>query len=78
VALVTRNDNPAGLRDVPEGSPVYGAWHEFVNGQVSDSPGSPWIDLVLFDTRSAATCCSIARTTTAMNRFSTANVDNKT
>lgn len=47
MALVTRYDTPAGLRDVPEGSPFYDAWHEFVNGEVSDSPGSPWIDPVL-------------------------------
>ena len=49
MALVTRYDTPAGLRDVPEGSSFYDAWHEFVNGQVSDSPGSPWIDPVLVD-----------------------------
>ena len=49
MALVTRYDTPAGLRDVPEGSSFYDAWHEFVNGTVSDSPGSPWIDPVLVD-----------------------------
>lgn len=49
MALVTRYDTPAGLRDVPEGSSFYDAWHEFVNGRVSDSPGSPWIDPVLVD-----------------------------
>lgn len=49
MALVTRYDTPAGLRDVPEGSSFYDAWHEFVNGKVSDSPGSPWIDPVLVD-----------------------------
>lgn len=49
MALVTRYDTPAGLRDVPEGSSFYDAWHEFVNGQVSNSPGSPWIDPVLVD-----------------------------
>ena len=47
MALVTRYDTPAGLCDVPEGSSFYDAWHEFVNGKVSDSPGSPWIDPVL-------------------------------
>ena len=49
MALVTRYDTPAGLRDVPEGSSFYDAWHGFVNGEVSDSPGSPWIDPVLVD-----------------------------
>lgn len=49
MALVTRYDTPAGLRDVPEGSSFYDAWHEFVNGQVSASPGPPWIDPVLVD-----------------------------
>jgi hypothetical protein len=49
MALVARYDTPAGLRDVPEDSSFYDAWHEFVNGKVSDSPGSPWIDPVLVD-----------------------------
>ena len=50
MALVTRYDTPAGLRDVPEGSSFYDAWHEFVNGTVpSNFPGSPWIDPVLVD-----------------------------
>ncbi|MGH3693897.1 MAG: hypothetical protein ACRDRX_07900 [Pseudonocardiaceae bacterium] len=49
MTLVTRYDTPAGLRDVPEGSSFYDAWHGFVNGEVSDSPGSPWIDPVLVD-----------------------------
>jgi hypothetical protein len=49
MALVARYDTPAGLRDVPENSSFYDAWHGFVNGEVSDSPGSPWIDPVLVD-----------------------------
>lgn len=49
MALVTRYDTPAGLRDVPEGSSFYDAWHDFVNDEVSASPGSPWIDPVLVD-----------------------------
>jgi hypothetical protein len=49
MALVTMYDTPARLRDVPEGSPFYGAWHDFVNTEVSASPGSPWIDPVLVD-----------------------------
>jgi hypothetical protein len=49
MALVTRYETPAGLRDVAEGSPFYDDWHEFVNGSVSASQGAPWIDPVLVD-----------------------------
>ena len=49
MALITKYDTPASLRDVPEGSSFYDLWHEFVNGVVSASPGSPWIDPVLVD-----------------------------
>jgi hypothetical protein len=49
MALVTRYDTPAGLRDVPEGSSFYDAWHGYVNGAVSAFSGSPWIDPVLVD-----------------------------
>jgi hypothetical protein len=49
MALVTRYDTPARLRDVAEGSPFYDAWHEYVNGAVSAVQGAPWIDPVLVD-----------------------------
>jgi hypothetical protein len=49
VALVTRYDTPAGLRDLPEGSTFYDAWHDFVNGEVSATFGGPWIDPVVVD-----------------------------
>ena len=35
MALITKYDTPASLRDVPEGSSFYDDWHEFVNGAVS-------------------------------------------
>lgn len=49
VALVSRYDTPAGLRDLPEGSTFYDAWHDFVNGEVSATFGGPWIDPVVVD-----------------------------
>ncbi len=32
MALMSRFDTPAGLRDVDAGSPFYDRWHEVVNG----------------------------------------------
>jgi hypothetical protein len=34
MALVTRFDTPASLRDLPEGSPFYGDWHAYLAGQL--------------------------------------------
>jgi hypothetical protein len=49
VALVTRYDTPAGLRDLQEGSTFYEAWHDFVDGEVSATFGGPWIDPTVVD-----------------------------
>ena len=38
MALITKYDTPASLRDVPEGSSFYDLWHEFVNGVGSPPP----------------------------------------
>jgi hypothetical protein len=49
MAVITKYDTPASLRDVPESSPFYDSWHQFVNGVVAESSDSPWIDPVLVD-----------------------------
>ena len=42
MALVTRYDTPASLRDLPVGSAFYDAWHNFIASGISAStPGSP-------------------------------------
>jgi hypothetical protein len=35
MALVTRFDTPASLRDLPEGSPFYGDWHDYLAGSLN-------------------------------------------
>jgi hypothetical protein len=41
MALVTRFDTPASLRDMPAGSPFYDDWHGYLAGQLNAStPGS--------------------------------------
>jgi hypothetical protein len=41
MALVTRFDTPASIRDLPAGSPFYVNWHDFLRGQIARStPGS--------------------------------------
>ncbi len=49
MALLTRYDTPAGLRDLPEGAPFYDDWHNFVNAEVSATFGGPWIDPLVVD-----------------------------
>src|SRR3712207_4453283 len=49
VALVTRFDTPARLRDVPEGSDFYEKWHEVVKDRVSAPSVGPWIDPTVAD-----------------------------
>jgi len=52
MALITKYDTPASLRDVPEGSSFYDKWHNFVNGAGGVSaapPVPPWIDPVRVD-----------------------------
>jgi len=49
MALITRYDTPARLRDVAEGSQFYDDWHEYVNGAVSAVQDPLWIDPVLVD-----------------------------
>ncbi len=49
MAVVTRYETPAALRDVPEGSGFYDAWHTVVDDAVSVPAASPWIDPVLVD-----------------------------
>ena len=44
VPLLTHYDTPAGLRDVPDGSRFYEAWHQMVNSIVSGSPNRQWFD----------------------------------
>jgi hypothetical protein len=42
MALLTRYDTPASLRDMPAGSPFYDNWHAFIAGRLAASrPGSP-------------------------------------
>jgi len=40
MALVTRFDTPASLRDAPAGSAFYGNWHNFVASSLNTTPGS--------------------------------------
>ena len=49
MALVTRYDTPAGLRDLPEDSTFCRAWHDFVNCKVSTTGDGPWIDPLVVD-----------------------------
>ena len=49
MALVTRFDTPAGLRDLPEGSSFYDEWHEVVAEAVRPLTEGPWIDPTVVD-----------------------------
>ena len=40
MALITRFDTPASLRDAPAGSVFYSNWHNFVASRLSTTPGS--------------------------------------
>ena len=48
MTLLTRYDTPAGLRDVPDDSPFYDAWHDTVAGLVSGG-GGHWFDPLVSD-----------------------------
>ena len=37
MALLARFDTPASLRDVPDDSPFYKSWHDYVSGQIANS-----------------------------------------
>ncbi|MGY1636880.1 hypothetical protein ACI78V_09525 [Geodermatophilus sp. SYSU D00742] len=49
MALLTRYDTPAGLRDLPEGSGFYEQWHEVVDRAVTPFSTGPWIDPTVVD-----------------------------
>ena len=49
MALVTRYDTPARLRDLPEDSSFYKTWHEVINSTVSAPSTGPWIDPTVTD-----------------------------
>jgi hypothetical protein len=49
MALLTKYDTPAGLRDMPEGSPFYDTWHAYINGEVTKTSARPWIDPLVVD-----------------------------
>ena len=55
MAVVTRYDTPAGLCDVPEGSPFYDDWHTYVDNAVSAQQDPHWIDPVRVDAEVVAT-----------------------
>ena len=49
MALITRYDTPAGLRDLPESSSFYDEWHEVVDEAVRPFTTGPWIDPTVVD-----------------------------